>query len=66
MFLLLLSLSFSTNKKTKKVVVAVEVGVGFKLDGNEVDEIDLRLKVEEFAAIYFYFTNASFSLFFSH
>lgn len=66
MFLLLLSLSFSTNKKTEKVVVVVEVGVGFKLDGNEVDKTDLRLKIEEFAAICFYFTNASFSLFFSH
>lgn len=40
-FLLLLSLSSSTNKKFDLIVVAVEDEIGFELDSSEIDMADL-------------------------
>lgn len=64
-FTLSLSLRASINEKSKEVLVAIEVGLSFKLDGNEVDGADSGLKIGEYAAIRFCFTSASFSRFFS-
>lgn len=41
--------------------MAVKIGVGFILDGNEANKIDLGLKIGIFAATHFCFTKVSFS-----
>lgn len=66
MFLLLLSLSYLTNKKVSEVVIAFKIVISFKINGNEVDEIDVRLKIGAFATIRFCFTSAFFLQFFSY
>lgn len=42
------------------MVIFIEVEVSFKFDDNEVNEIDLGLKIGAFVVIYFCFTSGSF------
>lgn len=63
-FLLLLSLNYLSNKKTREVIVLVEVRIDFKLNSSKVNETDLELKIEVFATIRFCFINAFFLQFF--
>ncbi len=66
MLLLLLSLISSISKKSGEVVLTVEGGVSFVIDGSEADTVDLGLKIGAFAAACFCFTKAFFSRFFSY
>lgn len=66
MLSLSLSLISSISKKSGEVVVTVEGGVSFVIDGSEIDVTDLGLKIGAFAAARFCFTKASFSRFFSY
>ena len=66
MFLSLLSLNFSTNKKLDKMMVVVEVRVDFELDDNKANKTHLELKIKAFIAIRFCFTSAYFLWLFSH
>ena len=56
----MLSLISSISKKAGEVVVTVEVGVSFVIDGSEADEADLGLKIRIFATARFCFIKTFF------